>query len=111
MVETKVRAIFLKKLQRKSKKFPKKLSGLTVCSNDDMTKEEQDLIAKASALTLNDQDNGDTQKEETELIDNPEFLGEIIKELDIDPEDDFVKNLVGNNDAKKDEAEGDKKPE
>ena len=40
------------------------------------------------------------------MIDNPEFLGEIIKELDIDPEDDFVKNLVGNTDEKK-EGNGD----
>ena len=78
-----------------------------------MTKEEEDLIKKAQALTLNDNENEDTQKEETELIDNPEFLGEIIKELDIDPEDDFVKNLVGGGDDKKDgdDTTGDKKPD
>lgn len=56
-------------------------------------------------MTLSDHDNADTQREETELIDNPDFLGEIMAELDIDPEDDFVKNLVSNNTHKKDSKE------
>jgi hypothetical protein len=34
-------------------------------------------------------------------------LGEIIAELDIDPEDDFVKNLVGGKDNKKEEDKKD----
>ena len=72
-----------------------------------------DTMVKHEKTLAHFLENEENTEEISQLIDNPEFLGELIKDLNIDPEDEVVKNLIeagkekeGDAEKKDDGAEG-----
>jgi hypothetical protein len=63
-------------------------------SEQKLNQEEQSLLDQAKNLTIGDSAPGPMMKEEVKLVNDPNFIKDIIDQLDLDENDQMIQELL-----------------
>jgi hypothetical protein len=68
------------------------------------TELEKDLIRKAKEMSINPKEGENPTGDESKLFEDPDFIKEVLKDLNLDPESSEAKEMIDNMSKQKNDA-------